>query len=394
MNCKAIILAALLAVTGCNGGGLTPNQKVEANKQWNDARASVMTSLAVDQYKNGNFEKCQETIDQALRLEPANPSLHLLAAKLAIEQNKLEQANAHLDEARRVDLKNAEVDYLTGVVLQRWQQPQKAYEAYAQAAVKQPTELAYLLAESEMLVSLNKPTDALAMLQEKTPAFEHSGVLRDEIGQLLVQQKRYADAVAMLREASILSADDQGVREHLAFAMLKAKQYPDAVELFDRLSRDPAYVNRADVLAAAGECRLAMGDLRAARTSFESATTLQPNCVKYWLNLGRADVQLDDLRGAEIAAHRAISLDGKSADGACLLGYVRMRERQLPAALAAFRQACELDESDTVSLCLQGCVLSKMGHPDQANECYSRALRLNPTDPLANQLMSGVARGD
>jgi tetratricopeptide (TPR) repeat protein len=384
----------LFVLAGCNAGGLTPNQKAEANKQWNDARVSVMISLATDQYKNGNFDKCHETLDQAMRLEPENADLHLLAAKLAIEQGSLELADSHLAEARKDDPKNAEADYLTGVVLQRWGQPEKAYASYTIAATKNPQELAYLLARAEMLVALSRPSDALVLLRANLSTFEHSAVLRDEIGQLLVQETHYAAAVASLREASILASDDLGIREHLAFAMLKARQFPDAVELFDRLLKDASYTNRADVFAAAGECRIAMGDLRTARTNLESATTLQPQCIGYWLSLGRVTVQVDDLRAAEIAARRAIAVDPDSAESQCLLGYVRLREDQLPAALAAFREASELDHTDTVSLCLQGCVLTKMGHAGQAAELYNRALKLNPHDPLANRLVSAMARGD
>src|ERR1700761_4073198 len=101
MNLKRKILnSALLALTGGGSGGLTPNQKLEANKQWNDARVSVLAGLANDQFKNGNFDKCQETLDQALRLEPGNAALHLLAAKLAIEQGSLDVADSHLSVTR------------------------------------------------------------------------------------------------------------------------------------------------------------------------------------------------------------------------------------------------------------------------------------------------------
>ena len=135
----AVFTLAGILLCGCDGAGLTPNERVAANKQWNDARANVLASLAGDQYKAGNLDKCQETLDQAIRLEPKSASLHVLAAKLAIEQGKLELADAHLAEAGRLDPSNGEVDYLIGVILQRWQQKQKAYDAYS-AAVEQESD--------------------------------------------------------------------------------------------------------------------------------------------------------------------------------------------------------------------------------------------------------------
>ncbi len=391
---KAFILAGLLMIAGCNGGGLTPNQKLEATKQWNDARASVLASLANDQYNSGNFDKCQETLDQALRLEPDNVSLHLLAARLAVEQGKLEVARAHLAVAGRLDPKNADVDYLTGVVMQRWRQPRQACDAYAMAVAKNPTELSYLLAESEMLVELRKPADALALLQSKSAFFEHSGVLRDEMGQILVQLKQLDQAIPILREASILASDDSTIREHLAFALHGGQHFAEAAEVFARLAKDPAYEKRADVLAALGDCQFQINQLHEAIASYRSATQLQPNCAGYWMALARAQVQLDDLPAAEIDIRRVMSIEPGCADAKCLLGYVRLKENNLPASLAAFREASDLDPTDSVSMCLQGYVLQRMGRNSDARPCYGRALQINPKDDLANRLMATLDSHD
>jgi tetratricopeptide (TPR) repeat protein len=390
----ACVFAMAGILIGCDGGGLTPNQKAAANKQWNDARAGVLASLANDQFKSGNLDKCQESLDQALRLEPANPSLQLLAAKVCIEQGNLEMAQAHLAEAGKLDPKNGEVDYLSGVLLQRWQQPQKACDAYAAAVAKNPAELSYLLAQAEMLVLLNKPSDALALLQNKTAAFEHSGVIRDEIGQILVQQKRYADAVVVLREASILSNDDSGIREHLAFALLNDKQFAEAADLFARLTKEAGYEKRADLLAALGESQSQTRQLREAKASYEQATQMAPDVSGYWLGLAKVATQQGDLPGADAATRKAIALDATSAEAQCLLGYIRLQQNQLPASLAAFHAAADLDPTDSVSVCLQGYVLARMGRRSESQPFYSRALRINPHDELASRLMAGADSHD
>jgi len=349
----------------------------------------VLAGLANDQYKSGNLDKCQETLDQALRLEPDNAGLHLQAAKLAIEQGRLEIAQSHLAIAAKFDPKNGEVDYLTGVLLQRWQQPRQACAAYAAAALKNPDELSYLLAQAEMLVALNKQSDALALLQSKSAFFEHSGVIRDEIGQILVQQKRYADAVAVLREASILASDDSTIREHLAFALLNEKQYGEAADLFARLVREPSYDKRADIQAAMGECQGQSNQLREAKASYDLATQLAPTCTGYWIGLAKVQVQLNDLPGAEIAVRKAISLDPNIADAQCLLGYIHLKRNEFSESLAAFHAAADLDPTDSVSVCLQGYVLARMGHKAEAQPFYAKALRINPKDELANRLMAG-----
>ena len=74
--------------------------------------------------------------------------------------------------------------------------------------------------------------------------FEHSGAIRDAVGQLLVQAGKLPEAVAMFREASILSEDDNGIRERLAMALYQIKEYREAADLFSS-----AGANRAGLQA-------------------------------------------------------------------------------------------------------------------------------------------------
>jgi len=66
-----------------------------------------------------------------------------------------------------------------GVVYQRWQKPEAVYEYYTSAAEKVPNELPYVMARAEMLVTMDRVSEALALLQEKVVFFEHSAAIRD-----------------------------------------------------------------------------------------------------------------------------------------------------------------------------------------------------------------------
>src|SRR3954454_17007337 len=79
-------LCGLAATTGC-AANHKKDQHQQAVARWNGARASVLASLAREQYNTGNFDKCRQTLAEATKLDPKNPDLHILAAKLATEQN-------------------------------------------------------------------------------------------------------------------------------------------------------------------------------------------------------------------------------------------------------------------------------------------------------------------
>ena len=153
----------LLLAAGCQSTA-HKTDKAQATKKWNAARASVLLSLAREQYQSGNFDKCRATLDDALKMVPESPAAHILSAKVSIEQGKLEMAERELKVARGYAPNDAEAHYLSGVVYQRWQKPQTAYEFYKAASEKSPAELAYLLAQAEMLVAMDKAPDALALL--------------------------------------------------------------------------------------------------------------------------------------------------------------------------------------------------------------------------------------
>jgi len=384
----AFVLASLASVAGC--GSMKNEQKIKAKQEWNSARANVLYSLAKDQYATGNFDKSRQTVDEALGMDPQNVGLRILSAKLNIEQGRLENAEGDLKLARATAPKNAEADYLTGVIYQRWQKPQAAFDYYRAASEKAPSELAYVMARAEMLVAMDQQQQALVLLQEKVTYFEHSAVIRDAVGQLLVQQKKYKEGVDMLRQASILATDDMSIREHLALAMFYAGQYREASDALTRLTKKDGYDDRADLFAALGECQLNLGQYRDARSTFETATQLSPSSAGMWLSHAKAAMQLNDIKRADVSLKKAIALAPENSEAHLLMGYMRLRQNDLAAALPAFKKAAALDQNDTVSLCMVGYALERMGKPEQAVQYYSKALRLKPNDEMATKFMASV----
>lgn len=384
-----VVLALGLALASCQNGK-KPQDKEVAQKNWAQARASVLYGLAQDQYKGHDFDGCKETLAQALKIAPDSAPLHTLAAKVNIEQGRLELAENELELSRKFGPNDPEAYYLSGVIYQRWQKPLTALEFYRQASQRAPAELAYVLAQSEMLVALNRSPDALQLLQAKVAYFENSGTIRDAVGQLLVQAGRYPEAIDMFRQASILSEENDAVRERLAFACYFNKQYRDCCEALNRLLEKDAYAKRADLFALRGECQLNLSDAHGARRSFETATELNPLSARYWKDLGRAALESGDYKRAEFALHRSVGIDDSVAETYLLSGYVRLKESKFPEALAAFERANTLEPRDTVSLCMVGYAYERMGRHDKAMQCYTRAMRLQPNDDMARQLMAQV----
>lgn len=389
MRFRHVLIAAavILLAAGCESEKKDP--KSVAAKQWDKARSSVMLGLALDQYKSGSFDKCRETTDEALRLAPDNGQLHLLSARLYIEKGLMEPAERELEAARIFAPNDPETQYLSGIIYQRWQKPELALQYYKTAAEKAPAELAYLMAESEMLVAMDRNAEALALLSAKVTYFENSGVIRDAVGQLLMQAGRYEEAVGMLRQATILSQDDLSMKERLGLALYYHKDFRECADVLSALVQKEPYSKRADLFTLLGESQLQIGNPREARYSYETASQLEENSAAVWRGLGQAALACGDFRRAELALARSLKLDG-AAETHLLLGYVYLRQNRLPEALTQFQTSSAADPRDTVSICMEGYVFEKMGRNQDATRCYAKALKLKPEDDMATRLMAAI----
>lgn len=391
---RLLSVLALALIAGCSAAQPKKSVTVEGREKWQEARAGVLYSLAKGQFEAGNFEAARKSLNEAATLAPKTAAIYVLSARIAIEQSQLELALNTLATVATLDPKNAEADYFMGVVYQRWQKPDLALDCYTRASTKQPAELAYILAQSEMLVAMDRQDEALALLRSKMQYFENSAVLRDSIGQLLFQRGEYALAADMLRIASVLAPEDQFIRERLAMALYLQGDYREAVEVLSRLLGDPRYAKRADLLVAQGECLLHVNRVRDARDSFELASQHDPSSVAVWLGLAKAAAQLDDTPRVEMSLRKAMAIQADNPEVHLMLGYLRIQQGKLAEAVSLFHRASALNVRDTVSLCMIGYTLEKMGQKGLAGTYYARALKIRPDDEMANKLMAQLDMKD
>ena len=383
---RILVFLTLGLIASCSDS--QPSQQQAAMKQWNDARSAVLVGLAVDQYDNANFDRSRATVDQAIGLSPDSAAAHLLSAKLYIEAGQLEISERELALARHSDPNSAEADYLSGVIFQRWQQPERALEYYQHACDKSPAELAYVMAKAEMLVAMDRRPEALTMLESKVTYFEHSGVIRDEVGLLLMQEGQYPQAIEMFRRASILASDDLTIKEHLARAMFGDQLYGEAAAILSDLVTNEKFNHRPDLLTMLGECELQSGRAGDAVQSFQLASEMTPDSMGVWLGMARAHLQLNSMRRADIALHHCLAIDPKNSEAYLLLGYLRLRQSKFDEAHDAFTRASSLDPADTVALCMVGLTLDKLGHAQDSAAYYQQALKINPDDEMATRLLA------
>jgi protein O-GlcNAc transferase len=384
------VLIAVFALAGCSAKDNHKTQREQAGEEWNTARAAVLSSLARDQFSTGNFEKCQETLNDAIPMDPTNAELQMLQARLDIETGKLESAERVLKQAQALRPNDAEIDYLMGVVNQRWQRTAQAIACYEAASTKKPEDPAFLLAKAEALVLAGEIDAALKSLMDRVVYFEHSAAIRDAIGQLLEEKGMHAEASEYFRQASVLDSEDAGIRERLALSLYREGKHNESLAQLNRLLKRDSHANRTDLLQAAGECLLQMGRNLDARNRFDTAMQIEPSNVPAMLGVAKSSIALRDYRRAELVLAKALAINSSDVDTLMLVGFCRLEQDRLDDALAAFRRANAIDGRDTVALCMIGLIHQKQGRPVQAIEMYGQALAINSKDELAGSLMASV----
>ncbi len=383
-----------LAVTGCGSLTQTHQQNVKAaENRWLAARSDLMLNMAQRQFDTGDLDQAEKTLRDAVSAHPSNPRVHLLAGRVGLERGRLEYAASRFKTAIELDPKLADAHYYYGLVYQRWQQFDHALASYQAAADLVHDNPAYVMAVAEMLVAVDRWDDAKSLLEGKLVYFDQNAGIRVALGQLYLVKEAHARAVDYLRQAVLIRPDDPQIVELLVQARIGAQQFSEAAVDLQRLLEIESLQDRRDLRRSLGECYRAMGKLDDAKAEYLKLTRSDPTDVEAWIKLGEIAFDQDDMQGVQLAAHRVSALAPRRHEGPLLSGVVFQKRGNLERAIALFDKAAQLAPDITAPIILRGLALESAGRRDEAAGAYREALRRQPDDAQAQQLLTRVTGG-
>jgi len=390
-------ITATLLISGCASKNKTASQ--EAKDNWTNARAGVSEGIARDQFFSGNLKQARQSIDQALATSNARSSAFILSAQIAIEEGKLETAQASLKQAAELDQTNPEIDYLLGVVNQRWQRPELALANYRAASTKKPSDLAFTMAEAETLVEMERVDEAIALLEKRVVFFESSSPIRDVLAQLLERRNKGNDltrAIDLYRQATVLESGDDAVRERLAIAFYRGKRFGEAAVVLQRLIVKPEFAKRGDLHLAIGNCEMEQGNFGEARPSFERASALGAKQSSPHIGIAKASMALGDFKRAQVALSRAATLSAatpvESMEVSLLQTTLAIKQAKWAEAKIAAERVLVMQPENGTALVMLGLAESRLGRAKEAKAALAMALSVDPNDALARSILQNVVR--
>lgn len=378
-------------LTGCEIGTGHEKNVQDANTRWKAMRASLLLPMAQQRFDSGDLDQAEKTLLDAISVDSDNPSLFVLAGRVALERGQLERSYQRLQTAIELDPKLPEAHYFQGIVLQRWKRYDGAFERYCEAYDLESDNSAFLLAIGEMLVALDRIDEAVELLSEKAEYFDQSPGIRVALGQLYSIEGQYSKAADYYKQASLLDPDDLQIVEELARAQLRSEQLALAVLNLERLCGNPALDDRSDLQRLLARAYLLSGRAGDARRVFMRLTRKDPRDEEAWIGMGEVSWSTSDTSGALLAANRVMALSSDRHEGYLLAGMVWHRRGHLERALSMFDRAAERAPKSAVPMILRGITLEQAGRTDEAALAYTEALRRKPSDVHAQELLAHVA---
>ncbi|MBK1612238.1 hypothetical protein CKO44_02010 [Rubrivivax gelatinosus] len=374
------------------------------------AAAELKAQVALAFAAQGQAERSQAAVDQALRLNPKNIAARLQEARLQARNEKPAQTLARLDGILADDPKNANAWLFKGNVL-RWGlgDNEGAGGAYRQALKVEPRHLpSYaalvpLLLEKGDVAGMRALVTSMKQVLPQHPDTRYYGAqvalldndvkqARDSVQQLLkmaptsVRLLQLAGAIE-LRDGRLLLAETYlnraiqqepelvTARRLLAQSQLRSGQPAKALAALKPLLDMPR--PDAATLALAAEAHLQNGEAALAERYFTRAATLDPKNPKVSTALALTEISKGHVdegfaKLEDIATHDP----GTYADLALISA--RLRRQQPDAALAAVDRLQKKLEKEPLPYFLRGRILGQRADAAGARAAYAKAAELDP----------------
>ena len=386
MKKLSVIAIALGVLAGCQTS--VPEAKIEAYKRWYQTRAQILYGIGREHYKAGQLDRAGKKLQEALALDEDHAACRLLLAKVYIEQGHYAVAAAELERVRKHFCRNPEVIYLLGVTQEKQGHLKEALATYRRAHALKTSDLAPAVAAAEVLVGLGRFREAQLYIESYLSLAQNDAGAFELAGRLAMMTEDYEKAASHYERAQDLATENTHYQHELARAYFYVGKYQEALKRLKALVKAEGDKTPVWVYTLLGDSYLSLGWLGNARNAYRSAIEREPTDAGLWANLAKAALALREESRAILAARESLRLDETRLDAVLVLGYALLRNRQARQAVDVLEQAVQGHPESVTLRCLLGRSYTAAGQTAKARRCYFAAVRLEPENPLARELLA------
>jgi len=413
---NAALSVALALLAGCQSPPsrltrmhMADDQREEARKRWDAMRGGARLQLAEKHLRAGRLDEAMAEAKATIEASPDHPRARLIMARLYLERGELARAREEIGRASQLS-KDPDVDYVAGIIAERYDDPATALTCYRAAMEKAGLNVEYLLATAETLVTLKRPTEALELLASRLADFDRSAAVRMLAAKIEQSMGLREPAVEHSAEAMRLSPEDPVMIVEYGLMLAWAERHHEAIAILQPLldesirARRQATSQPAEAVPPVGlspsvhetlaRSYIAVGDGAAALRILRAFPEEGDQTLRLLIEVHAATMAGQPQ--AAIAAVRALEMRGALNADACLMGALAAKRMGDAGSTARFaRRALDFDARSTLAHCLIGLAAEAAGRPSEARRAYEAAIALEPDAVLARSLIERLdASGD
>ncbi len=225
--------------------------------------------------------------------------------------------------------------------------------------------------------------------------FEHNAGFRQTLGHIAMMRGEIEDAVRLFGEACLLAPADDGLMEDLARAQIEAGDFADAEYTLRRLLGMDSELERRDLKHLHARCLIELDRPVEARATLLELTAdpRDANDVRVWIDLGHVALMLGEDRRLRQCAQRVTALDPARSDGHLMTAMWLHRTGRTEAALETLKRAARLSDDVAPLAVMRGVLYHELGREKEAMAAARLALRHDPADARARQLLDRLRSG-
>jgi tetratricopeptide (TPR) repeat protein len=265
------------------------------------------------------------------------------AAQAMTQLDRVQEAHATLDDLAAERPDDADVQLWLGRVEEQLDHDDAAEQHYRESVRLAPTVFDGYMALARLYDSLERTTDAVAVLESARSAVPESAQMRQDLGSYALSRSRLEEAEREFRRALELDAALPAARFGLGVTLRRAGRLDQAEAAFEALAEiDPGHPGLA---LERGQLFEARGQADRAVEYYRAALHESPEDRNLMLRLGGAEVAAGEYDAAEETLADVQRQGPPSAEAEHFIGRIAFARGQYPEAEQHFNRSISLDST-------------------------------------------------
>jgi len=346
------------------------------------AAATVVIALVICAHRQTTYWQNSRTLwTRAIAFTSDNIVAQNNLGNELLDEGKLDEALAHLKEARRIKPDDAKTAFNLGNALIQKGELTEGIENLSEALRLRPDYVEAHINLGSAFLKAGKVDGAVDHFERALQLEPGQSSAWNDLGYARLKQGAVAKAAACFQQALQLAPTQPVTYDNLANALMQQGKVDDAIGDYQTaLQLKPEFPEAEYNL---GTALVQKNNLSDAVIHFQNALRLKPDYANAAYNIGVALFHLDKAEAAAVFFQKALLINPDYAEAHDNLGNALIRQGKIADGIAQFRKALQIEPGNVMTRNNLGYVLLQSGKVDEAITEFKQVLQAQPDNASA-----------